>query len=77
MVEESFVRILTVVALFSVGTVSAITTATKESRIAAAPATVHRYGTLAETKWHEVMIDDYYRIESALLHVKENGFAFS
>lgn len=28
-----------------------------------------------ETKWHELMIDDY-RIETVLVHVKENGYAF-
>jgi hypothetical protein len=28
-----------------------------------------------ETKWEELKIDNY-RVESALVHVKENGYAF-
>lgn len=78
---KSIVRILTI-ALFSIGTIAATLIVyqqlqlTKQSPMPSL-LSEDEAAQIAkrESKWDELMIDNY-RIESTLVHVKENGYAF-
>ncbi len=76
--RKSIVRML-IIALFSVGTIVAVLFAYQQSTKPTVPHLISKDEAVqmarSDTKWDELMIDNY-RIESTLVHVKENGYAF-